>query len=80
MKKVKVKVTTVAVRFSGKAQIYTYKIRQGVKLVPGDLCVADSPYNGPTIVFVVRVDKTPKIPDGYTLESLKWLEQKVVNL
>lgn len=72
--------TTVGVRFTGKAMIYTYKIHRKAQLVPGDLCVAESPYNGPVVVFVVRIDKEPKIPDGYTMDSLKWLEYKVVPL
>lgn len=70
--------TTVGVLFPGNARVYTYavKLKHGIKL--GDEVVVDSPFGGPKIVFVVRVDKAPNVPEGYDLETLKPIRGRVV--
>lgn len=66
--------TTIGVRFSGHSRVYTYKVRRGHGLKRGDLCAVDTPSTGPTLVFVVRVDKEPVIPAGFSLKTLKEIE------
>jgi hypothetical protein len=72
--------TTVGVRFSGKSKVYTYRVKNSAGLKRGDLCTVESPFEGPALVFVVRVDAKPTLPDEFTVETLKWIQGKVVEL
>lgn len=72
--------TTVGVRFSGKGKIFTYLMKKKADLKRGDLAVVESPFEGPAIVFVVRVDGHPVYPADYDETTLKWIQGKVVEL
>jgi len=63
--------TTIGVRFSGASRVYTYKVRRGHGIKRGDMCAVESPLDGPALVFVVRVDKDPVIPLGFSMKTLK---------
>lgn len=73
---------TVAVRFPNAnkmEKLYTYRVRKGAVIKLGDMLAVDTDF-GPKIVFVLRVDKTPVVPDGFGLDGLKWITHKVVEL
>jgi hypothetical protein len=71
---------TIGVRFArGPDKIYTYKVRKGAKVHLGQELVADTPF-GTTLVFVVRIDKTPQKPEEDRFIVLKYIEKKVVAL
>jgi hypothetical protein len=62
------RLTTVAVRFSDTAKVYTYKIKPGrVKL--GDELIADTD-RGPVVVFVVRIDQAVQPVPGVELKTI----------
>jgi hypothetical protein len=74
---------TVGVRFmegSKLFQVYTYKVRVGVKVHLGQELVADTD-RGPVLVAIVRLDKKPfeRDNDGFNGE-LKWITRKVTPL
>lgn len=78
MRKVKKeKLKTIGVRFTSGGMIYTYKIRAGAKVHLGQELIATGYNNERKGVWVVRIDKTPQIPCGYTMESLKQITEKV---
>lgn len=72
--------TTVGVRFSGKGKVYTYLVKKKADLKRGDLVTVESPFEGPAIVFVVKVDSRPVYPENYDETTLKWIQGKVVEL
>lgn len=76
----KPKLTTIGVLFAGNRKVYTYSapLRHGIKL--GDEVVVDSPWDGPKVVFVVKIDKTPDVPTGWTLDAIKRIRARVVPL
>lgn len=76
----RLKLTTIGVLFAGNRKVYTYTapIRHGIKL--GDEVVVDSPWGGPTVVFVVKIDKSPDVPIGWTLATLKRIRARLVPL
>lgn len=80
MKTKKPKLVTIGVRFPGSRNVYTYTapLRHGIKL--GDEVVVDSPYGGPQVVFVVRIDKRPYVPCGYTIDTLKRIRARLVEI
>lgn len=67
---------TVGVLFPGDRQVYTYLVRKGHKLKLCDELVADSPYDGPQIAFLVRIDKTCTATDSEIL--YKEVTRKVI--
>lgn len=79
-RKISPKLTTVGVLFAGNRRVYTYTVplKHSIKL--GDEIVVDSVYGGPTIVFVVRIDKRPTPPQGWTVDTLKRVRARVVPL
>jgi len=68
---------TIGVRFvngHNLAKVFTYRVRKAV--AHGDLLIADTP-NGPAIVAVVRLDRTPQDTEGF---DYKFITQKVATL
>lgn len=76
----KIKLTTIGVLFAGNRRVYTYTApaRHGIKL--GDEVIVDSPWGGPKVVFVVKIDKKPSVPLGWSLETLRPIRAKLVPL
>jgi len=89
-KEPKLKFNTVGVRFltgNDVIKIYTYKVPKDKKVLLGQELIADTP-RGPAICAVVRLDKTPHIPEVYeeqygaldAARHMKWIERKAVPL
>ena len=80
MKKTRNPYNTVAVRFTSGGQTYTYKIRREVKLHLGQELVVEGFDGTSKIVWCVRIDKTPKVPPTYTMETLKEITRIIVEI
>lgn len=70
--------TTVGVRFfssSESRKVYTYFISRKVKLRMGQELLVDAPWGGPTVVFVVRIDRRKPEPlqAGITYKTVRAL-------
>lgn len=75
-KKSKTKWIAIGVRFlSSPQKIYTYKVRKPVVL--GQTLVVQNQYG---ISIVAVVDTNAKVPDGWSMDTIKEIRDKVVPL